>query len=91
MRELRRGVSPPGGGARGEQAYPDGDQGQVDQLDHAHVPSGAGHRRDRRGIGEVRFGTVLVVVPAVVQSHPASVAQVGAEDVIRIVASRARL
>ena len=27
------------------------------------------------GISQVRFGTVFVVVPAVVQSHPASVSQ----------------
>jgi hypothetical protein len=47
----------------------------VDQLDDAHTTSGSGQRRSRRGIGQIRFGTVLVLVPAVVQSHPASVAQ----------------
>ena len=45
----------------------------MDQLDHAHTASSPGQRRGRRGIGQVRFGTVFVVVPAVVQSHPASV------------------
>src|SRR6476469_731792 len=49
-----------------EQTYPQGDQGEVDQLDHAHVASGSGQRRGRRGICQVRLGTVLVVVPAVV-------------------------
>ena len=48
----------------------------MDQLDQAHVACGSGHRRGRRGIVEVRFGTVLVVVPAVVaKSHADSVAQ----------------
>ncbi len=45
----------------------------MDQLDHAHTASGSGQRRGRRGVGQVRFGTVFFVVPGVVQSHPASV------------------
>src|ERR1700750_982648 len=59
-----------------EQAHPEDDQSQVDQLDDSHTASGPGQRRGRDGIGQIRFRTVLVVVPAVVQSHPASVAQV---------------
>ena len=68
-------VNPPGGAARARAGLSRGEEGQMDQLDHAHIASGSGQRRGRRGIGQVRFGTVLVVVPAVVQSHPASVAQ----------------
>ena len=41
----------------------------MDQLDHAHTTSGSGQRRGGRGIGQVGFATVFVVVPAVVQSH----------------------
>ena len=48
----------------------------MDQLDHADIARGSGQRRCCRGIGQVRFGTVLVVVPTVVQSHADSVAQV---------------
>jgi hypothetical protein len=47
----------------------------MNQFDDAHVAGGSGERRGGRGIGQVWFRTVLVVVPAVVQSHPASVAQ----------------
>ena len=47
----------------------------MNQLDDAHIASGSRQRRGRRGIGQVRFGTILVVVPAVVHSHPARVAQ----------------
>jgi len=46
----------------------------VDQLDEAHTACGSGQRRACRGIGQVRFGTILVIVPAVVQSHADSVA-----------------
>ena len=58
-----------------QEAQPEDEKPEMDHLDRAHVASGSGHRRAGRGIGEVRFGTVLVVVPAVVESHPASVAQ----------------
>ena len=59
-----------------QQPDPEDEQGKVDQLDHAHIACGSGQGRGRRGIGQVRFGTVLVVIPAVVQSHTDSVAQV---------------
>ena len=55
MRELRRGVSSPGGQREREQAYPEGEQGQVDQLDDAHIASSSGQRRGRRG--SVRSGS----------------------------------
>ena len=57
------------------QTHPDGEERQVNQSDDAHVASGSGERRGCRGIGQVGLGTVLIVVPAVVQSHPASVAR----------------
>jgi hypothetical protein len=47
----------------------------MDQLDDLHIASGSGQRRSCRGIRRVGFETVLVVVPVVVQSHRASVAQ----------------
>lgn len=56
-----------------QQADPEGDESEVDQLDDAHIARGARERCGRCGIGQVRFRPVIV--PAVVQSHPASVAQ----------------
>ena len=75
MRELRRGLAHQEEKRQREQHHPQGEQGQMDQLDDVHIASGSGQRRGRRGIREVGFGTVIVVVPAVVQSHPPSVAQ----------------
>ena len=76
MLELQGGSVHPEEQRECEKAYPKGKQGQVDQLDDAHIASSSGQRRGRRRIGQVRFGTVLVVVPSVVQSHPASLPQV---------------
>src|SRR4051795_10093931 len=58
-----------------QQAQPEGEKGQMDQFDDAHVARRAGQCRGRRRFGQVRSLTVLVVVPVVVQSHRASVAQ----------------
>lgn len=57
-----------------QQAQPDGEQRQVDQPDPAHVAGGSAERRRCRRVGQVGFGTVVLVVPAVVPSHPDSVA-----------------
>ena len=56
-----------------EKTDPDDEQGQMDQFDDSHIARGSGQRRDRRGICQVRFGTVLLSVPAVLQLHTARV------------------
>jgi hypothetical protein len=56
-----------------EQGYAESEQGQMDQFDDAHIACRSGQRRGRCGICQVRLGWVLVVVPAVAQSHPPSV------------------
>ena len=75
MLELQGGSVHPEEQRECEKAYPEREHGQVEQLDDAHLAYSAGQCRGCRGISQVRFGTVLVVVPAVVQSHPASVTQ----------------
>ena len=76
MRDLPGGSIHPQEQCEREQADPESEESQVNQLDQAHTTSGSVHRRGRHRIGQVRFGTVFVVVPAVVQSHPASVTHV---------------